>query len=111
MHHMPHSSRTHGRGVRWAERRKVSIQAGVRGHGLVRFDVGVRDISITGFRFDTSFNMHVGTRIWLVIPGFQGLEAVIAWREGFTYGCSFATPLHQAVCDHLVRHYPAEEPC
>lgn len=106
---MAHKANVHGRGVRWADRQKVFIHASIRGQGIVRFDVKVRDISITGFRFDTSFNLHAGTRIWLAIPGFNGFEAVIAWREAFTYGCTFAVPLHQAVCDHLARHYPEQE--
>lgn len=109
MHHGSHTSQMQGRGVRWAERQRVHIQAGLRGHGLVRFDVEVRDLSITGFRFETSYNLHAGTRIWLNIPGFQGLEATIAWRDGFTYGCSFAIPLHQAVRDHLVRNFPPQD--
>lgn len=108
MHDMAHTPHAQGRGVRWAERQKVCIQAGIRGQGLVRFDIQVRDLSITGFRFDTSFNLYSGTRVWLIIPGFQGLEAIIAWREGFTYGCSFVIPLHQAVRDHLIRLYPPE---
>lgn len=108
MHDTPHIPQAQGRGGRWAEREKVCIQAGIRGQGLVRFDIKVRDLSITGFRFETSFNLHAGTRIWLIIPGFQGLEAVIAWREAFIYGCSFAVPLHPAVRDHLIREYPPE---
>ena len=94
------------RGVRWAERRKVSIEASIRGQGHVRFDVDVLDLSISGFRIETSFTLNVGTRLWLTIPGFQGLESIIIWHEGFTYGCAFAIPLHPAVCDHLIRHFP-----
>jgi hypothetical protein len=82
------------RGVRWAERRKVSIEASIRGQGHVRFDVDVLDLSITGFRIETSFTLNVGTRLWLNIPGFQGLESVIIWHEGFTYGCP-AFPLRR----------------
>lgn len=85
------------------------IHASIRGHGIVRFDADVRDISVTGFRFETSFTLHVGTRLWLTIPGFSGFEASIAWREGFTYGCSFTTPLHQAVCEHVAKQHPAHD--
>ncbi|MBB4640983.1 PilZ domain-containing protein [Rhizorhapis suberifaciens] len=107
---MSQSSHCQDRGVRWAERRKVFIDATVRGHRQVRFDVDVIDLSISGFRFETAFSMHVGTRLWLNVPGFQGLEAVIKWHEGFTYGCAFALPLHPAVCDHLIRQFPGECP-
>lgn len=94
------------RGVRWAERGKVSIEASIRGQGHVRFDVDVLDLSITGFRIESSFTLNVGTRLWLNIPGFQGLESVIIWHEGFTYGCAFTVPLHPAVRDHLIQHFP-----
>lgn len=99
----------HDRGVRLADRRQVFIEASIRGQGMVRFDVDVLDLSVSGFRFETAFSMHDGTRLWLNIPGFQGLESVIIWHEGFCYGCAFVVPLHPAVCDHLARHFPASD--
>lgn len=94
------------RGVRWAERRKVFIEASIRGQGHVRYDIDVLDLSTSGFRLETVFTLPVGARLWLTIPGFQGLESVVKWHEGFTYGCAFAVPLHPAVCDHLIKHFP-----
>ena len=103
MARLPHNQ---DRGVRWAERRTVQIEASIRGHRQIRFNVDVIDLSISGFRFETAFSMHTGTRLWLNVPGFQGLEAEVKWHEGFTYGCAFTVPLHPAVCDHLVRQFP-----
>ena len=36
------------------------------------------------------------------LPGLAALEAVVAWRDKFKYGCAFAKPLHPAVFDHIV---------
>ncbi len=90
---------------RRADRLDVVIKAGLREHGTTKFEVKVIDLSVTGFRCETSFTLHPGTRVWLTIPGFGGLEAVVAWREKYLYGFSFINPLHPAVFQHISDHH------
>jgi hypothetical protein len=87
--------------ARRAERLGVVIKAGLREHGTTKFEVKVTDLSVTGFRCETSFTLNPGTRVWLTIPGFGGLEAIVAWRNKFLYGFRFESALHPAVWQHI----------
>jgi hypothetical protein len=78
----------------------------LREKGLTKIQVKVTDLSVTGFRCETSFTIPPGTLVWLTIPGLAGIEATVAWRDRFLYGCSFLQPLHVAVFDHIARLYP-----
>ena len=69
---------------------------------LFRFEIDVVDLSPEGFRAETSFTLWPGTIVWLTLPGLAPLEAVIAWRDRFKYGCAFSKPLHPAVFEHIV---------
>lgn len=85
------------------QRLKLSFRAGLRKAGTLKFDVDVLDLSVSGFSCLTAYTMPVGSTLWLTIPGLGGIEATIAWRRDFLYGCEFLTPLHPAVLDHLAR--------
>jgi hypothetical protein len=99
-------NRSANRDSRRAERIDVAFPAFLREPGLTKFQIKVIDLSSKGFRCETSFTMVEGTTVWLTIPGLAGIEARIAWRDKFLYGCSFVTPLHVAVFDHIARLYP-----
>jgi hypothetical protein len=87
---------------RRALRKAVKMRAHLRDRGTTRFEIEVVDLSTTGFRAQTSFTLWPGTTVWLTLPGLAGLEAVVAWRDKYRYGCAFAKPLHPAVFDHIV---------
>ena len=94
---------------RRATRLDVRMPATLREAGSTfRFDVDVLDLSVTGIRFETSFTLLPGNLVFLTIPGLSPLEAVVAWRRGFRFGCAFQRPLHMAVFDHIVAHYRAK---
>ena len=65
-------------------------------------EIDVVDLSPEGFRAETSFTLWPGTIVWLTLPGLAPLEAVIAWRDRFKYGCAFSKPLRPAVFEHIV---------
>ncbi len=90
---------------RRAERLDVRMKASLRETGLTRFDVDVIDMSITGFRIKTAYTLYPNSRVWLTIPGKAALEAKVAWRRDYTYGCQFVVPLHVAVFEHIVSLY------
>ena len=87
---------------RRALRKAVKMRAHLRDRGTTRFEIDVVDLSLSGFRADTSFTLWPGTIVWLTMPGLAPLEAVVAWRDKVSYGCAFAKPLHPAVFDHIV---------
>ncbi|WP_375394178.1 pilus assembly protein PilZ [uncultured Sphingomonas sp.] len=88
--------------LRHALRRSVKMRAHLRDRGQTRFEIEVTDLSQSGFRAETSFTLWPGTIVWLTLPGMAALEAVVAWRDKFKYGCAFAKPIHPAVFDHII---------
>ncbi|WP_174279116.1 pilus assembly protein PilZ [Sphingomonas bacterium] len=87
---------------RRALRRAVKMRAHLRDRGQTRFEIDVVDLSRAGFRAETSFTLWPGTTVWLTLPGLAALEAMVAWRDKFRYGCAFGKPLHPAVFDHII---------
>ena len=69
-----------------------------------RFDIRVLDMSVTGFRAEAHYGLDPGDLVWIKLPGLQGLEATIAWRDKEIVGGRFCQPLHPAVLDHLIQH-------
>ncbi len=91
--------------VRSAQRLDIRLKASLRETGTGKFSVDVLDMSVTGCRLETSFTLKVGARVWITIPGLAPLEAIVAWKEMYRYGCRFASPLHTAVLDHIVARF------
>ncbi len=91
--------------VRHADRLPLEFPATLREPGQMKFQVTVKDLSLTGFRCETSFTLRPGAPVWLTIPGLQGLEATVAWKEQFKYGFAFVGHLHVAVFDHVIRTF------
>jgi PilZ domain len=91
--------------TRRADRLDIDFPAMLREAGMSKFSVKVKDLSVTGFRCETSFTMTMGSTVWLTIPGLSGLEATVAWKDGFKYGFAFLAPLHVAIFDHVIRQF------
>ena len=87
-------------------RNGVSITASVREHGGGRQQVEVVDLSQAGFRMRAGSFIAPDRIIFLTLPGYNPLEARIAWHEKEYYGCEFVQRLHAAVYDDIVRRYP-----
>jgi PilZ domain len=91
---------------RRAMRLDVRLAAGLREPGTSqKFEVTIIDLSVTGFRCETSFNLSIGQLVFVTIPTLGALEAVVMRRDGFVYGCAFERPLYTAVFDHIVRQH------
>jgi hypothetical protein len=91
---------------RRAMRLDVRLSAGLREPGSSqRFEVDVKDLSIVGFRCETSFTLIPGTAVFVTIPSLGSLECTVAWRRSYVYGCEFDRPLHNAVFDHIAAQY------
>ena len=96
------------REARRADRFPLLINAALRELGSTKFNVDVRDLSVTGFRCETSFTLRIGARVWLTIPGLSPLESQTMWRDKYVYGFAFTAPLHPAVLDHLAKQQRLE---
>jgi hypothetical protein len=84
----------------------VSITASVREQGGGRQQVEVVDLSQAGFRMRTGSFIAPDRTLFLTLPGYNQLQARIAWHENEYYGCEFVQRLHAAVYDDIVRRYP-----
>ena len=84
----------------------VCFNAGLREPGSAhKFEVDVIDLSMTGFRFETSFTIKPGSMVFVTIPGMSTLEATVHWSRGFIYGAQFDHPLHTAVFDLIAARH------
>ena len=88
---------------RKAERIDLTIGAAVREPGSGNFSILIKDLSVSGFRCDTSHPLNPGARVWVTMAGLAPLEAEVRWRDGFYYGFSFVRPLYPAVLDHIAK--------
>ena len=61
------------------------------------------DLSETGFKLAWLPDYSPGQPLKIRSPGIEMLNARICWHEGKQIGCEFASPLHVAVFEHLVR--------
>ncbi len=86
---------------RIAARAKVAIRARLRDRGTP-FEINIVDLSATGFRAETVYNVPLGLRIFVTLPGLSGIEATAVWRGIEHVGFAFKSPLHPAVFDHIV---------
>jgi hypothetical protein len=65
---------------RRALRKAVKMRAQLRDRGTTKFEIDVVDLSLSGFRAETSFSLQPGNTVWLTLPGLAALEAVVAWK-------------------------------
>jgi PilZ domain len=70
-----------------------------------KFEVDVIDLSMTGFRFETSFTIRPGSKVFVTIPGMSALEATVHWARGYIYGAQFERPLYAAVFDLIAARH------
>jgi hypothetical protein len=84
-------------------RAKVSLRCEVR-QGVQPWKLArLIDLSETGFKLAWLPEYDEGEPVRIRIPGIEPLRARICWHEGKQIGCQFASPLHVAVFDHIVR--------
>ena len=89
------------RGV--AQRTRLAILCEVR-QGIRPWKMArLSDLSETGFKLAWLPDYNPGQPLKIRIPGIETLNARICWHEGKQIGCAFASPLHVAVFEHLVR--------
>ena len=85
----------------------VKIVGDVREYRGGRFKVSVIDLSRSGFRMHSATFVEKGKTIFLTMPGYEPLEARVAWHDKEYYGCEFTHRLHVAIYDHIKQAYPS----
>lgn len=95
-----YNSREHGREA-------VKITGELLVSAGYRFKVLVLDLSPSGFRIETSNIIPDNRKVYLTIPGFQPLQARIAWSGRDQYGCEFSQKLHASVFSHISNAFPS----
>lgn len=88
------------------DRAIVAIEADLRRSGRVSFKIMVTDLSRTGCRAETLSKLYVHDRIWVTLPGFTPIEAVIRWVKPTEFGAQWSAPLHESIFDHIRKRYP-----
>ena len=84
----------------------VTVMAEVRTSGGIKTMVRVLNLSRAGFQMECLPFIPRERPIFFALPGFMPLECSIAWHSDCHYGCSFLSPLHEAIFDHIVEKYP-----
>ncbi|WP_404712787.1 PilZ domain-containing protein [Sphingomonas sp. MMS24-J13] len=79
--------------ARIAERRPAMAPSTMRADGAMPVDVMVIDVSATGVRISTAFELDVGQEISIGLAGAGSTRAFVAWKRDNEYGCKFERPL------------------
>lgn len=99
---------------RKAERRIVNLAAALREDGAKKTQVVVLDISVGGFKAESSEPVEAHTEVWLKLEGFEAKRSRVVWAKpkenGCEIGCEFESPLHQAELDLMVAPKPRRIP-
>ena len=91
-----HSSRLTGR-------QTVLLGVKVRRKGESWFHSRITEMSLAGFRLQSSARLSIGMDVWVMFPGFEGRKASVSWVRNHEAGCRFENPLHPAIFDHIIR--------
>lgn len=96
-------ARRTGRAIgRRSRRIDVDLGAGLRQRGAASVTVQVEDLSVDGFRAQTSLQFAQDDEVWLRLPGLEAYAARVVWIDGGRIGCAFVRPLHSAVLEMIV---------
>ena len=88
---------------RSAERRIVNLAARLREPGARIVDAEVMDLSTDGYMAVTDLELEAGASVWLKLPGLEPQNSRVVWTEDGKTGFQFATPLHPATLELVVR--------
>ena len=91
---------------RKAERRIVNLAAALREDGAKSAKVVLVDISVGGFKAETSEALEEGHEVWLKLPGHEARRSKVVWSRDNMVGCEFEYPLHPRELEQIVAPAP-----
>jgi len=83
-------------------RQTVLLDVKVRRKGESWFRSRITEMSLSGFRLQSSARFSIGMEIWVMFTGFEGRRASVSWVRNHVAGCRFENPLHPAIFDHIL---------
>jgi len=91
---------------RKAERRLVNLAAALREQGAKSAKVVLVDISVGGFKAETSEPLEEGHEVWLKLPGHEARRSRVVWAKDNVVGCEFEYELHPRELELIVAPAP-----
>ncbi|HEX8225799.1 MAG TPA: PilZ domain-containing protein [Allosphingosinicella sp.] len=91
---------------RKAERRIVNLAAALREQGATNAKVVLVDISVGGFRAETSEPIDEGHEVWLKLPGHEARRSRVVWTKDNMVGCEFEYELHPRELELIIAPAP-----
>lgn len=71
----------------------VSAPVPLRELGATGVDARLVNISSHGFMAETDADIDAGSRVWLTLPGFRRVNALVVWADNGRLGGQFAEPI------------------
>jgi hypothetical protein len=91
---------------RKAERRIVNLAAALRENGAKSAKIVIVDISVGGFKAETSEPIEEGQEVWLKLPGHEARRSRVVWAKDKLIGCEFEYELHPRELELIVAPAP-----
>ena len=85
----------------------VRIPVDIREYAGGRHKAHMVDLSQSGCRIYSVTLLRQDRSVFITLPDFAPLEAMVIWKKRDEYGCSFTTGLHPAIYDHIIAKYPS----
>jgi hypothetical protein len=86
---------------RRATRAMIDCQVEGRRPSEQRMPIRLRDLTPHGCRVEIAQLLKPDQRMWINLPGIEGLLSTARWADHCTIGVEFDRPMHVAVCDWL----------
>jgi hypothetical protein len=84
--------------MRRNERMAVDGTARLRPNHWSSLEVGLVDVSATGFRARCDAMILSGSPVWIELPGIGEVEAQVSWRRRGEIGARFIVPIDLEAC-------------
>src|SRR3954447_18940786 len=78
---------------RRSPRLPVEIEAKMRELGASGIEAKVLNISKSGFMAQSEGRFEIGSRVWLMFPGRERVNAIVRWTVGDRIGAEFSAPV------------------
>lgn len=95
----------HRQALRRSARVPVVAEVQLRRTGATNYRVNILDLSIYGCRVEFVERPRLDERVWIKFDQLHALEAVVCWTENFFAGLEFATSIHPAVLQHVLKQF------
>lgn len=104
---LPNETPARAQAPRAHERVRVDAAVTLRQAGRRNYQTLLFDLTPAGCKVEFVERPRQGDLLWAKFEGLEGIEARVAWVEGFRGGLKFTRPLHPGIFDALVARLAA----